>query len=101
MELLIDHIVSEKFTYLMNNVFDVLNGRFKKEAIFRDESKWYEKRKILQDFLNVLDNTEKLYVHTKSASSTNYTRDSHVILSCYDNRSIKIDPIHFHMNNFL
>ena len=41
----------------MNDVFDIFNGRFILEGI--NESNWEQKKKILDDFLFILNETEK------------------------------------------
>ncbi len=50
---------TEQMTLLLNNVFDVLNGRFPKEGI--TVSNWDRKKKILQHMLQCLELTEQQY----------------------------------------
>lgn len=48
---------------MVNDTFDVLNARFRKEAI--TVSNWHEKKIILDKMLEALDHTETLYVNSK------------------------------------
>ena len=50
---------TERFTKLMNDVFDVMNGRFIKNGI--TVINWHKKKKLLDSFLSVLDITEKIH----------------------------------------
>ena len=44
---------------MMNFTFDLLNGRRPIDAIKLED--WFRKRKALEDFLNIINNTERLY----------------------------------------
>lgn len=46
-------------TNLLNDVFDIMNGRFYKEAI--TDVNWPSKKKKLYEMLTVLDETEDIY----------------------------------------
>ncbi|KAI9563207.1 hypothetical protein GHT06_010665 [Daphnia sinensis] len=59
-----DYVVSAKFTLLMNNVFDVLNGRCVRDGI--THANWGSKQQTLADMLNILDNTELLFDKLKN-----------------------------------
>ncbi|XP_045022881.1 uncharacterized protein LOC116917466 [Daphnia magna] len=48
---------TEKFTKLINDVFDVLNGRFVAQGI--NISNWCKKKNVLDTFLKILDVTEE------------------------------------------
>lgn len=48
---------TEKLTKLINDVFDVLNGRFVAQGI--NISNWCKKKNVLETFLKILDVTEE------------------------------------------
>jgi hypothetical protein len=48
---------TERFTKLINDVFDVMNGRCIKQGI--NVTNWWKKKKILYIFLDILDVTEE------------------------------------------
>ena len=58
---MLDPFITQQFTLLINDVFDRCNGRSLKEAIFNDEKQWKQKRIVFDNFLNVLNNTERMY----------------------------------------
>jgi hypothetical protein len=69
-----DYVVSEKLTLLMNNVFDVLNGRCIRNGItFAD---WGNKCVIIKDLLNILDKTEFLFDNLKMKETTRTWKQS-------------------------
>ncbi len=45
----------------MNDLFDRCNGRSLKDAIFNDPAKWANKRKVFDQKLEILNNTERMY----------------------------------------
>ena len=49
--------ITERFTKLINDVFDVMNGRCIYQRI--NVANWWKKRKKLDVFLNILDITEE------------------------------------------
>lgn len=54
-----DSLPTERLTFLLNNVFDVLNGRIPKEGI--TISNWHNKKKILDQMLRCLEVTEQAF----------------------------------------
>jgi len=55
---------TEKFTKLMNDVFDIMNGRFVAEGI--NLTNWWKKKRTLDAFLTVLDITEDCHRKRKA-----------------------------------
>jgi hypothetical protein len=52
-----DSETTERFTKLINDVFDVMNGRFIAQGI--NVTNWWKKKKKLDTFLDILDLTEE------------------------------------------
>jgi isochorismate synthase EntC len=46
----------------MNDLFDIMNIRFLKDAIKNDVAEWARRRKVLDTFLCILENTERMFV---------------------------------------
>jgi len=59
---ILDSQAIEKLTKLLNDTFDVLNGRCYEERI--TILNWHVKKSILDDMLCVLDQSEKVYKET-------------------------------------
>jgi hypothetical protein len=60
---------TEKMTLLMNDVFDIMNGRFIAAGINRKN--WEKKKKVLDVFLKVLEDTEAIYEEENKGSRMN------------------------------
>ena len=54
--------ITEVYTYIMNDLFDIMNIRFLKDAIKNDVAEWARRRKVLDTFLCILENTERMFV---------------------------------------
>lgn len=52
-------MICENVTLLMNDVFDILNGRSASQRITRDN--WEDKKTILLEILGVIDRTETIH----------------------------------------
>ena len=59
-----DSSAIERLTKMMNDTFDVLNGRHDKEGITVEN--WATKKKVLDVMLEVLSHTERIYLKDKS-----------------------------------